>query len=83
MKIIGEGNKIVNKLNRLKSTTIDEDWKITYVTPIHGGWDFIVECNFGKLEELETIMEFIRSDKELSRIIETTTTLISVKKNYP
>jgi hypothetical protein len=30
-------------LKGLKSTIPDEDWKVTYITPVYGGWDLIVE----------------------------------------
>lgn len=83
MKIIGEEDKVIAKLKDLGSTRPDEDWEVTYVTSVLGGWDFIAECSFSKLEDLEKIIECCRNDVELSRLIEATTTLISVKRNYP
>ena len=61
---------------------MEEDWKITYATPIYGGWDLIAECIFNNLEDLEKIVTFCRTDEDLSALIETTTTLISIKKNF-
>ena len=43
----------------------------------------MVECKFSNLDDLEKITTFCRTDKELSEWIEATTTLISVKRNYP
>ncbi|KKL82542.1 hypothetical protein LCGC14_1983710 [marine sediment metagenome] len=43
----------------------------------------MVECKFAKLEDLDDIVSFCRTDGELSQWIEATTTLISTKKNYP
>ncbi|MFX1502307.1 MAG: hypothetical protein ACFFDH_15205 [Promethearchaeota archaeon] len=59
-----------------------EKWQITYVTPLYGGWDLLIECKFSNLEDLDEIVTFCRTDIELARWIETTTTLISTKKNY-
>jgi hypothetical protein len=70
-------------LKGLKSTIADEDWKVTYVTPIYGGWDLVVECTFAKLQELDKIVTFIRVNEELSSWIEETTTLVSSKADYP
>jgi len=66
----------------LKSRDQRENWQITYVTPIYGGWDLLVECKFINLEDLDQIVSFCRTDLELSQWIEATTTLISTKKNY-
>jgi len=57
-------------------------WKITYSAPVYGGWDLIIECIFTNLENLEKIISFCRTDKDLSQWIEATTTLISIKKNF-
>jgi len=73
---------VAEKLKNLKSTDPNEDWQITYATPIYGGWDLIAECTFNNLEDLEKIVHFCRTDEEISKLIETTTTLISVKKNF-
>ena len=73
---------MAEKLKNLKSTDPNEDWQITYATPIYGGWDLIAECTFNNLEDLEKIVHFCRTDEEISKLIETTTTLISVKKNF-
>ena len=61
---------------------MNEAWQITYATPIYGGWDLIAECTFNNLEDLEKIVNFCRTDEEISKLIETTTTLISIKKNF-
>jgi len=37
---------------------------------------------FNNLEDLEKIVNFCRADEEVSKLIETTTTLISIKKNF-
>ena len=83
MKIIGSEWKIVEKLTGLKSTESGEDWKVTYATPVYGGWDLIVECSFSQLQDLDKIVTFCRVDEELSQYIEETTTLISSKADYP
>ena len=66
----------------MKSRNQRDNWEITYVTPIYGGWDLLVECKFINLEDLDEIVTFCRTDSELSQWIEATTTLISTKKNY-
>ncbi len=83
LKTIGTEWKVVKKLTNLKSTENSEDWKITYVTPIYGGWDIVVECSFTKLQELDKIVTFIRVDEDISSWIEETTTLVSSKPDYP
>ena len=82
MKIIGTQWKVTERLKELRSSNLQEDWEITYATPIYGGWDLIAECVFNNLEDLEKIVTFCRSDEELAKLIETTTTLISIKKNF-
>jgi hypothetical protein len=72
----------VDKLIDLKSTDSEEDWKITYATPIYGGWDVIVECSFSKLRDFDKIVTFCRMDKDLSKWVEETTTLMSSKNDY-
>jgi len=69
-------------LTNLKSTELEEDWKITYVTPIYGGWDVIVECSFSKLKDIDKIVTFCRVDKDLCQWIEETTTLMGFKNDY-
>ena len=83
MKIIGKEWKVVEKLTGLKSTAPGEDWKVTYATPVYGGWDLIVECSFSQLQDLDKIVTYCRVDEELSQFIEETTTLISSKADYP
>ncbi|TFF69447.1 MAG: hypothetical protein EU516_00605 [Promethearchaeota archaeon] len=82
LKTIGTEWKVVEKLANLKSTEDSEEWKITYVTPIYGGWDIVVECSFTRLQELDKIVTFIRVDEEISQWIEETTTLVSSKPDY-
>ncbi|UCC18584.1 MAG: hypothetical protein JSV62_10800 [Promethearchaeota archaeon] len=82
MKIIGTQWKVTEKLKGLKSQNQSENWQITYVTPIYGGWDLLVECKFNNLEDLDEILSYCRTDLDLSQWIEATTTLISTKKNY-
>ena len=82
LKVIGTEWKVVDKLTVLKSTEAEEDWKITYATPIYGGWDVIVECSFRKLKDLDKIVTFCRIDVDLSHWIEETTTLMGSKNDY-
>lgn len=82
LRVIGTEWDVVKKLTGLKSTEPDEDWKITYATPIYGGWDVIVECTFSKLKDLDKIVTFCRIDKDLSVWIEETTTLMGSKKDF-
>ncbi len=83
LKIIGTEWKVVEKLNRLKSTEKDEDWKVTYATPVYGGWDLLIECSFKDLKDLDKIVTFCRADEELSEWIEETTTLCGTQPNFP
>lgn len=83
MRIIGTQWKVIEKLKGLTFNDSNEDWQITYATPVYGGWDLLVECKFKNLEDLDKIVSFCRNDSELSQWIEATTTLIGTKKNYP
>lgn len=83
LKIIGTQWKVTEKLKGLTSSNPNEEWQITYATPVYGGWDLLVECKFSNLEDLDEIVSFCRNDPELSQWIEATTTLISTKRNYP
>lgn len=83
LKHIGTEWKVVDILSGLKSSEPGEDWKVTYVTPVYGGWDLVVECSFTKLQELDKIETYLRVDKQLSQWIEETTTLVSSKPDYP
>ncbi|MFW9948893.1 MAG: hypothetical protein ACFFKA_02050 [Candidatus Thorarchaeota archaeon] len=83
LKTIGTEWKVVDKLTGLKSNLPEENWEITYITPIYGGWDIIVECSFTKLHELDRIVSYIRMDENMSNWIEETTTLVSSKADYP
>ena len=81
LKIIGTQWKIVEKLNNLHPIK-GEDWRITYASPIYGGWDLIIECIFKNLEDLDKIVSFCRTDENLKEWIDATTTLISTKRNF-
>jgi hypothetical protein len=83
LKIIGTQWKVKEKLKGLTSKHSNEDWEITYATPVYGGWDLMAECRFSNLDDLEKIVTFCRTDQELSEWIEATTTLIGIKRNYP
>ncbi|MFW9894587.1 MAG: hypothetical protein ACFFD7_02145 [Candidatus Thorarchaeota archaeon] len=83
LKVIGTEWKVVEKLINLQSSEQDEDWKITYATPVYGGWDVIVECSFSKLKDLDKIVTYCRVDNDLSKWIEETTTLMGSKNDYP
>ena len=83
LKVIGTEWQVVKKLIDLKSSDQDEDWKITYATPVYGGWDVMVECSFSKLKDLDKIVTYCRVDDDLSQWIEETTTLMGSKNDYP
>lgn len=83
LKVIGSEWKVVDKLTNLKSTEPDDDWRVSYITPVYGGWDLVAECSFTRLQELDKIVTYIRVDDELSGWIEETTTLVSSKPDYP
>jgi hypothetical protein len=83
LKKIGFEWNVVQKLKNLKSVELDEDWKVTYATPVYGGWDVVVECSFTKKQELDKIIAYIRMDEEISKWIEETTSLVSSKPDYP
>ncbi|MFX1494990.1 MAG: hypothetical protein ACFFBZ_11960 [Promethearchaeota archaeon] len=82
LKIIDTQWDIIKKLKRFSSSSSDKNWNITYATPTYGGWDLLIECIFSNLEDLEKIVAFCRSDKDLKKWIEATTTLISIRKNF-
>ncbi len=42
----------------------------------------IVECSFSKLRDIDKIVTFCRVDKDLSKWIEETTTLMGSKNDY-
>ncbi|MHA2290331.1 MAG: hypothetical protein ACXABG_16210 [Promethearchaeota archaeon] len=81
MKIIGTQWKIVEKLKHFRPQE-GRDWKITYSSPTYGGWDLVIECVFGSLNDLDEIISFCRTDNELKEWIDATTTLISTKRNF-
>ncbi|MHA1988085.1 MAG: hypothetical protein ACW98D_15730 [Promethearchaeota archaeon] len=83
LRVIGTEWEVVKKLTDLKSSDLDEDWKITYATPVYGGWDVMVECSFSKLKDLDKIVTYCRVDDDLSQWIEETTTLMGSKNDYP
>ncbi|MFX1315478.1 MAG: hypothetical protein ACFE9T_06405 [Promethearchaeota archaeon] len=82
LKIIGTQLKVLEKVKELKSISPDEDWEITYATPLYGAWDFLVECVFSDLIDMEKIISFFRNDEELKQWVEATTTLIGLRKDY-
>jgi len=79
LKVIGTEWEVVKRLTNLSSSEPDDDWKVGYVTPVYGGWDLVVECNFRKLPELDKIVGYLSTEEELSSWIEETTTLVSNK----
>ncbi len=83
LKIIGTEWKVVEKLTGLKSTDTEDDWKVSYCTPVYGGWDLIVECSFTKLQDLDKIVTFLRTNEDVAQCIDETTTLVGTKPNYP
>jgi len=83
LKQIGTEWKVVDKVKDLKSSEPDEDWKVTYATPVYGGWDLIIECSFTKLQDLDKIVTFCRVDEDLSQWIEETTTLMGSRNDHP
>jgi len=82
LKTIGKEWDLVEKLKDMKPTDPADDWKITYATPVYGGWDVIVECSFSQLKDLDHIVTYCRVDKELSSWIEETTTLMGSRNDY-
>lgn len=83
LRIIGTEWKVVEKLKGLKSTESGEDWKVTYSTPVYGGWDLIIECSISKLQDLDKIVTYCRVDNELGQWIEETTTLVGTTADFP
>ena len=82
LKTIGREWDLVEKLKTMKSTDPEDDWKITYATPLYGGWDAIVECSFSELKDMDRIVSFLRFDKELGSWIDETTTLMGLRNDY-
>ena len=81
---IGTEWQLVDKMMKMKSEGDDgKMWLVTYVTVIYGAWDVIAEVSFKKLENLDEIVTFIRTDEDVKEIIEETTTLVSSKPNFP
>jgi len=83
LRQIGTEWKVVDKVKDLKSTEAGEDWKVSYASPVYGGWDLIIECSFSALKDLDKIVTYCRVDEDLSQWIEETTTLVSTKPDYP
>ncbi len=82
LKSLGTEWNVVEKLSGLSSTDPQDEWRITYITPIYGSWDVIVECSFTKLQDLDKIVAYCKMDDVLKQIIEETTTLMGTKKDY-
>jgi DNA-binding Lrp family transcriptional regulator len=78
---IGSEWDMSEKMIKLKDP--DKSWLITYVTPIYGSWDLIIEVSFTKLEDLDYVVTTFRSDESIRENIEETTTIVSSKPNYP
>ncbi|MHA1368376.1 MAG: hypothetical protein ACTSRA_01490 [Promethearchaeota archaeon] len=72
-------------VERLKKThyTKDSNLNVTYASPIYGAWDLIIEASFARLEDLDSLVTFIRTDPELQKNVEETTTLVSSRPDYP
>jgi hypothetical protein len=83
LKKIGSENLIVNNVKILKSDEEGEDWKVTYVSSVYGGWDLVIEVSFSRLVELDKVVTHLRTDRELSKMIEETSTLVGSKQNWP
>ncbi|MFX1274285.1 MAG: hypothetical protein ACFFBP_07660 [Promethearchaeota archaeon] len=82
LKTIGKEWEITNILRGKSSAEEGEDWKITYATPVYGGWDIIIECSFSKLNDLDKIVTFCRVDPDLGQWIEETTTLMGSRNDF-
>ena len=82
-KKIDDEWKITEKLRKLRSSNVDEDWEITYLTHVYGSWDLMIECSFTKLIDLDEIITHCRYDTMISEWIEETLTLCGTKPNYP
>lgn len=83
LSAIGEEWSIVEKIIELKPKSAEEDWEITYASPVYGMWDIIVEVSFSKLAELDTVVTFLRHEEDFRDRIEETSTLVTSKPNYP
>ncbi|MBD3197770.1 MAG: hypothetical protein GF317_22150 [Candidatus Lokiarchaeota archaeon] len=82
LKIVGKEWEVAKTLSGLESKEEGEDWKVTYATPVYGGWDVMVECSFSNLNELDKIVTYCRVDEKLSEYIEETTSLIGTKNDF-
>lgn len=82
LRAIGSEWKITDKLKNLNATKYGEDWKVSYVSPIYGGWDLIVAISFSKLVELDSVVTYLRSDAEISNNLEETMTLVGTRQNF-
>ncbi len=82
LKIVGKEWEVAENLSGLESKEEGEDWKVTYATPVYGGWDVMVECSFSNLNELDKIVTYCRVDEKLSEYIEETTSLIGTKNDF-
>lgn len=83
LKSIGTEFKVVEKINSIKSNFPEEDWDISFVTTVYGGWDLVVECSFNKKKELDKIVSIIHVEEDLSKWVGEITTLVSTKPDYP
>ena len=78
---IGVEWQMANRVMTYKSD--NDEWKVTYTTPVYGPWDIIIEISFKKLEHLDEVVTKMREDEVIRGSIEETTTLVSSKPNYP
>ena len=79
---IGSEWDIVDTLKKI-NTEFSEKLKVTYASPIYGAWDLIIEASFEQLEELDSLVTKIRTNKGLQENIEETTTFVSSRPDYP
>ena len=77
---IGAEWDVVNKVIGMRK---DDDWIVTYASPVYGNWDLIIEVSFSQLDGLDEIVTGIRTDETLKDVIEETTTLVTSRPNYP
>lgn len=80
---IGTEWDIVENALHLKPTESDEDWEITYASPVYGMWDLIIEVSFTQLAHLDTVVTYLRNNEAFRDKIEETSTLVSSRPNYP
>ena len=60
----------------------EKKWEVTYVSPIYGSWDLIVEVSFEELEDFDQLITKLRSDEYIRDNMEELTSLVSSRANY-